>query len=309
MTESVSIVYVNYHCEDLISRSLDSLLKDPLKPSAEIFVVDNGSAKTEDFWDSQPIIHLKSPGNPGFGIACNIGAARSKGDFILFLNPDTIPDPAVIDALVEHLAMHPEASACGPALVGMGGTPQVYWNFHHILSWELAEALYLQGTWRKVYEHRMERRYGRKQAWPVSFVSGACLLVRRTAFDAVGGFDERFFMNFEDFELCRRLEKLGHVHYLPWLKMVHEEGSVQRANWGDFVFFRLQAHLTYLDIAYLGPRWILARAILLKAILLRLIWGRISLRGDARTRLEGYRKALALAVGLQADQKTGKRER
>ena len=296
MTPTVTVVYVNFHSEHLIERSIRALLASPTQAPLEIVIVDNGASQDASFWSSLPVRYVPSDGNVGFGKACNHGARHSNGEFLLFLNPDTIPEPGLVDSLVKHMASHPEASACGPALIDAEGRRVVYWVYHHLLSWEFAESLYLQGLWRKIHERRLMRRYGIGQAWPTVCLSGACLFVPRANFEKVGGFDARFFLNFEDIELSLRLYKHGALHFLPFLRLVHEEGSTQRANWGDFVFYRLDAHRTYIDIVQHGWRWLLARAILIQTICLRLLIGVMFLRGEARTRLAGYRKAFGTAL-------------
>lgn len=154
--------------------------------------------------------------------------------------------------------------------------------------------MYLQGIWRVFYENRMNRIYGQTNAWPVPFVSGACIAVRKAIFEKIRGFDPRFFMNFEDYEICQRLQNYGPIHYLPWLQMIHEEGSTQRTDWGRFIFSRIEAHRTYINIAYHGTRWLLARLILIAATSVRLAIGVFLFRGASRTRLNGYIKALGL---------------
>jgi N-acetylglucosaminyl-diphospho-decaprenol L-rhamnosyltransferase len=292
MTATVTVVYVNFHCEHLIERSIHALMGSPSQTEFDILVVDNGSSQNATFWSRLPVRYFPSAGNVGFGKACNHGASHSEAEFVLFLNPDTVPKRGLVDSLVKHMSSHPEASACGPALIDAGGRPVVYWVYHHLLSWEVAESLYLQGLWRKVHQSRMMRRFGKEKFWPTVCLSGACLFLRRGLFDKVGGFDARFFLNFEDIELCRRLNKHGALHFLPFLHLVHEEGSAQRADLGEFVYHRLDAHRIFIDIAQHGWRWIAARAILLLSTCLRLVVGGVFLRGKARTRLFGYRKAL-----------------
>lgn len=292
MTATVTIVYVNFHSERLIERSIRALVGTPSQAEMDILVVDNGWSQDVSFWSNLPVRYLRSDGNVGFGKACNHGASHAKGEYLLFLNPDTIPEPGLVDSLVKHMKAHPEASACGPALTEARGQPVVYWVYHHLLSWELAESFYLQGLWRKIHQGSLMRRFGVGQAWPTVCLSGACLFVPRANFEEVGGFDSRFFLNFEDIELSMRLNKHGALHFLPFVRLVHEEGSTQRADWGEFVYHRLDAHRTYIDIVQRGWRWFAARLILIHSTCLRLLLGGILLRGVARTRLVGYRKAL-----------------
>jgi GT2 family glycosyltransferase len=293
----ISIVFVNFHCEDLILRSLIGLQESLEGLEHEVIVVDNGSSKPEGFWDDQPIRYLRSEGNIGFGRACNLGAAVAKFQLLLFLNPDTVQAAGVLSAMARHLADHPGCVACSPSLVMGDGRRQVYWSFHHRLVWEVAEALYLQGVWRKIYEFAMTRRHGLEKEWPVSFISGACLLVRRSAFEAVGGFDPRFFMNFEDLELCQRLRRHGILHYLRGLSMVHEEGAVQRSDWSRYVFTRSQGHLLFIEVTYRGLRRPMARLVLAATLVSRWMVGSLLLKGDQRTRLRGYSASWQLLLG------------
>lgn len=295
----VSVVYVNFRCEDLILRSIAGLSVATSPVGIEAIVVDNGSSKPEGFWDAHPVRLVRSEGNVGFGRACNLGAARARFDHVLFLNPDTVPRPDLVPRLLGHMRSHPGCSACGPVLVDSDGRRQVYWNFHHRLAWEIAESLYLQGRWRAWYDREMERVHRGRSDWPVDFVSGACLIVRKTDFDTAGGFDPRFFLNYEDFELCRRLSRRGELHYLTDLRLVHEESSVQRKSWASYIVFRTEGHLTYLGIAYRGLALWFARGLLVATLCSRLLVGSVFLRGNSRTRLPGYWRSLALALGLR----------
>lgn len=293
----VSAIYVNYHCEELIERSILALRRDRARRSVEIVVVDNGSDRgaMEVVCARTGAQQVASPCNEGFGRACNAGVRASRGTHIVFLNPDTVPSASAIDELVDHLEGDPSVGAVGPCLVESDGSRQIFWCFHDLLSWELAEALYLQGPWRRQYERRMIRQFGWRTPWPVRFVAGACVAMPRAVFDAVGGFDPRFFLNFEDIDLCERVRQAGwRVEYLPWLPMVHEEGSVQRRDWSRFVFHRLEAHWVYLNKRHSGIALLAGKAIFAGAVLLRLAVGSVVLRGASRTRLAGYRRAWGL---------------
>lgn len=295
----VSVVYVNFRCEALIARSIESILADGAADDLEFVVVDNSATegKSSELSRREDLVYLESPSNPGFGTACNLGARAASAPVLVFLNPDTLCEAQVLRQLADHLAANPACGACGPELVDLSGNRQVYWNFHHLLSWELAEALYLQGLWRAVYERLLAARHPGGAPRNVPFVAGACLVVRKDLFEELGGFDPAFFLNYEDYELCDRVRDHGlSVQHLPRLRVVHYEGAIQRRDWANFVFHRIQAHAVYIRKRHHGWARMAASTILALSLLARIAVGVCFLRGDGRTRIRGYIRGLRLVV-------------
>jgi GT2 family glycosyltransferase len=168
---------------------------------------------------------IRAPGNVGFGAANNIAIRESRSDVVLLLNPDTIVPGGAIDGLVAELQRSPDAAAIGPRLVDAGGRAEL--SFGPMPS-PLGE------TWQKLLGWGHTR-----QVWPVTWwvdhvtsrpravpwASAACLLVRRADVDAAGLFDERFFLYWEDVDLCAALRARGRtVRFTPAIEVVHARG-------------------------------------------------------------------------------------
>ena len=169
----------------------------------------------------------------GFGAGCNVGWRAASSPYVLFLNPDARMLPEAVSRLAEQAEKHPEAGALGPRLVTPSGELDYSLRRFPRLRSTYARALFLQrvlprASW--VDEViRDPRVYA--DAHAVEWITGACLLVRRTALEELDGFDERFFMYCEDKDLCARLWEARHtVEYDPTIVCVHDGGAGSEAS-------------------------------------------------------------------------------
>lgn len=226
---TLSIVIVTYNSRRDIARCLDSLRRHPPRASTEIIVVDNASPDetaqlVRQDWPDVRV--LDAGGNVGFARANNIGIRASSGEFVLLLNPDTEATGTAIDMLVACLERTPEIGALGPHIVDSEGRPELSWG-SMISPWaEAWQKLLVTGHERRLplISHLVERRTGHSR--DVDWVSGACLLARRTDLDAVGLLDERYFLYTEDVDLCASLRRRGQrVHFLADARIVHHRGQ------------------------------------------------------------------------------------
>jgi GT2 family glycosyltransferase len=211
-----SIIIPTFNGAALLKRCLEALLASRPKTDHEVIVVDDGSTDettrvVAEYGDAVRISGQLE--NAGFSAACNAGAEAALGRLLVFLNNDTRPRPGWLDALVAHSVTHPEAAAIGAKLLYPDGTVQ------H------GGVVFCQdGYPRHLYagfpsDHPAVNRTRRLQA-----VTAACMLVRRDAFDRVGGFDEAYRNGFEDVDLCLRLGESGaEIHYCPASVVEHLE--------------------------------------------------------------------------------------
>ncbi len=215
----LSIVIVSFNTRADLERCLDSLRSAPPATSHEIIVVDNGSSDGSPAaarrWTNVRVV--ENPANVGFAAANNIGIAAARGDLLLLLNSDTIVPAGAIDRLVAEFERDPAVAVVGPRLVDGNGRAEL--SFGRMIS-PLNE-------WR---QKRLQRddaaveRATRQRTYP-DWVSGACLLVRRTDADAVGLLDERFFMYTEDVDFCASIRARGRrVLFAPEVEVVHLRG-------------------------------------------------------------------------------------
>ncbi len=223
---------------------------EPLAHAAgmRVIVVDNDcpEASTSTVADL-PVTIVKMGRNAGFGAGCNAGSARGRGDAILFLNPDARIAPDDARHLAHRLENDPALGACGPRIVDADGHTSPTIRRFPRLSSTLAEAFFVHHLLPDaIWANEMVRR-GYDQASRVEWLSGAALCVRRSAFEAVGGFDERFFLYCEDTELCFQLHRAGfEVSYEAGAHAIHAGGA--SAPSAGQASLKASARMTYASI-------------------------------------------------------------
>lgn len=271
----VSVILVNHNGLERTRNAVKSVQQ--FSPQSEMIVVDNYSAdgSVEHLGREYPKIRLIPLfENRGFGAGNNRGAAVAMGEFLFFLNSDTLlleDTPSLLAAMMEA---DPGIAVCGPRLVNDDNTYQLSFGSDPSLlnEWKLRRMHRRLQRSDPFVHAKFESRYstGREVDW----VTGAALMIRRGAFQEIGGFDETFFMYFEDADLCRRVRKLGlRVLYTPTSTIVHFGGD-SRLNPGSKValeyrrsqlyYYRKHAGATahFLLRSYLifkfGVRWLLS---------------------------------------------------
>ncbi len=230
---SVDVVVVSFN-----SRAKLWSCVEPLAGAAGITVVVVDNASHDDSLDTiahLPITTIPLTENVGFGAGCNIGWRSASSPYVLFLNPDARMSAEAVRALAQRAEARPEAGALGPRLTTpSGGLDYSLRRFPRLRS-TYARALFLQRLMPRASWVDEVIRDPRAYAVPhaVEWITGACLLVRRTALDQVGGFDERFFMYCEDKDICTRLWKAGYsVEYEPAIVCEHDGGAGSEASRG-----------------------------------------------------------------------------
>ncbi|MGZ8649474.1 MAG: glycosyltransferase family 2 protein [Solirubrobacteraceae bacterium] len=222
---SVDAVIVSYNSRDTLRACVDPLLA---QPDVAVIVVDNDSPDGSlDAVQDLPLQAIQSGRNAGFGAGCNLGAAAGSSPYVLFVNPDAAMTGEALSRMIAALEAEPDVALVGPRLVDESGELMHSVRRYPTTRSMWARALFLHRLWpRAPWANEIETRpeaYERA-AYP-EWVSGACMLVRRDAFEAVGGFDDRFFMYCEDQDLCRRLRAAGgRVRYEPSAVVSHRGG-------------------------------------------------------------------------------------
>jgi GT2 family glycosyltransferase len=224
---------VSYNTRDDLRRCLEALRAHAGVP-VEIIVVDNAStdgsaeAVRAAFPDAQVIANTA---NLGFSRANNLGLRVARGEFVLVVNSDCEVRPGAVAALVAILEARPDVALVGPRTVGTDGAPQVSFGPSLTPLAEWRQGRLVRGV--KAGDASSLRRAAALAAeeQEPDWVSASCFLARRSALDAVGGFDESFFLYEEDVDLCLRLRRAGgRVLYTPRAEVVHHLGrSMERA--------------------------------------------------------------------------------
>ena len=227
----VDIVVVSYNSRGHLRACLDPLARDPRVCA---IVVDNAStdgslATIEDL----DVISVSLSENRGFAHGCNIGWHAGSSPYVLFLNPDAQADWGSIERLLEVMKCNDEVGAVAPRIVcGDGELDYSQRRFPRIRS-TYAQALFLHRIFPSAsWTDEVVRGEGAYAApGEPDWVSGACILVRRTLLESLSGLDEGFFMYCEDIDLCRRIWNSGHkVRFEPAAVVRHEGGmSMPRA--------------------------------------------------------------------------------
>ena len=246
----VSIIYVNYNSTNLIINSIESVIELTKDISYEIIVVDNDSAQDEknrlkQYCSDKNISVIESDTNLGFGKANNLGAQSACGEYLFFLNPDTYLINNAVKELFQFAKEH-NITTCGGNLYSATLQPiHSYWTLMPSVKAELS-ALLSDLPLKILHKNSHEHNHGNR-AKEVAFITGADLMILRSLFNQVQGFDKDFFMYFEETDLQYRAKKLGHkIYNLPSAKIVHLESQTLSSQTKKLQLFFESRKLFYL---------------------------------------------------------------
>lgn len=231
MTESpareIAVVTVTYNSSSEIGPFLASIRRD--EPDLPVLVADNDSADaalTRELTERASATFLPTGGNRGYGAAVNaaVTALPPGVAYVLISNPDVVVGGGAIERLAEYLREHSEVGAVGPSVLNDDGT--VYPSARNVPSLRdgIGHALFARAWPRNPWSarYRADDELGERE---VGWLSGSCVMVRRETFDLLGGFDEAYFMYFEDVDLGYRISKSGSRNvYLPSATVTHTGG-------------------------------------------------------------------------------------
>jgi GT2 family glycosyltransferase len=228
----LAVVIVSFETRDTLLETL-AALEAGVGPSIETVIVDNAST---DGWPPPCGLLpgarvIANAENVGFAHACNQGARETRAPLVLFLNPDATLAPGALAALVALVEKHPRVGIAGPRTRSSDGCIQVSTGADLSLVSEWRQRRLVRGVARRDSRALAEAEARHAVEHEPGWVSGACLLARRAALDAVSGFDERFFLYEEDADLCRRVRAAGFkVLFTPEVEVRHAKGrSMARA--------------------------------------------------------------------------------
>lgn len=312
----VSVVVVSYRSAGEIDGCLGSVASAAAEVPLEAVVVDNRSedGTVERVRDGHPGVGLiANADNRGFAAGCNQGIAATRGEFVLLLNPDARLQPGTLAALVRHLDENPRDGIVAPALESSPGELQrdisatgifpSFWQALH--EYTRLGRWYPDSPWVRDY---FLAGFDRRSSRPVAMVQGACLLVRRALLQQIGSFDERFFLYFEETDLCKRAVDAGWgVHYLGEAAALHagsRSSADRRPNAREFIRSLYAFHRKHYGPGEAVLLWsVLAPYHVLKTARMSLsaIFNRRDerLRADLRTVAERCRAHFRLVPGIR----------
>ena len=227
--QTISIILVNYNGQRFIRDCLESVVKQVQDINYEVIIVDNSS--TDDsvkiIKDEFPFFRLIcSDSNLGFGKANNLAVKHATGEHLLFLNTDTILIENTPEMLSDYLTEHKDVGAVGSRIIFKDGSYQLSCGKLPNL---IVEFIYkiraqLDNRWHYTFSRFYDKLYALEQK--IDWVTGACFMMRKDIFNQLGGFDEAFFMYFEDVDICKRVADLGlKVIYYPQTSVIHLLGG------------------------------------------------------------------------------------
>ncbi|MEQ8812895.1 MAG: glycosyltransferase family 2 protein [Imperialibacter sp.] len=311
MNPIVSAIYVNHNTSALLLESASSLIEKSVSSSFEIIIIDNASNEKEKSIlrsasqkkKTQNIRLIFSEVNLGFGKANNLGAKHASGKYLFFINPDTLILNDVLEIFVSFMRdSGPNVAACGGGLLTKNLQPNhSYGNFPGILlevcNIGLGLSFLLNGYYeRKIAIGAKVHGSGKLQ---VPYIVGADVFIRNELFWKVGGFDENYFLYYEETDVFLRLSKLGLTSYiLPEAKIIHfEGGAVGNSQSNTFNRFKhevlLRSKLYYYKKWYPAAYLPVVKTLIFFQILVQFLKGRMG--NDIKSLLRSYLTSISQA--------------
>lgn len=285
MQSDISVVVVSWNTRERLTRCLAALALAAPETEVETIVVDNGSTDGSQQMVAKQFPHVRlvqNGDNLGYGRAANIGVKAGSGRYVLILNSDCEPEPGSLTVMAERLERDPGIGGVFCSLVNPDGSlqPSVHGRFPSpwgmlgdLFGWSsLRHAVYRRSRLHRWLLGGARRLHGRER--DVEWGGGACLLLRRSAFETVNGFDERFFMYYEDVDLCHRLRDAGHrLRYVPAARVVHHWGESTAQAPERMLMESCRSRARYFEIYFPGwggafSRWSAQAELRLRGLLL-----------------------------------------
>ena len=275
---NLSILIVNYNSHTHIKTCLDSIYRYSDGLNFEILILDNNSSE-KGFEDIESYAHenlftFRSPKNMGFGAGINCLYRKAKGEYLLFLNPDTYFIHNTLLDLYSFAKERNDCGICSPAIYNSNGSLNYNFNYFPDFIWEIYELL----GWG--YNRRLNKLSSviiqnklKHEPIKVDWMTGACMLIKKDLFGSIGKFDERFFLYYEDVDLQNRLVKEGKFNYcVPYLDVIHESNVSSKSEREIYYSNLLKSKLLYYSKYFNYPKRLLNKGLLLTGFILRLLF-------------------------------------
>lgn len=278
---AIDIIVVNFNASALARRCIESAAADLEGREWQAVVVDNASSDRplETLAGLPNTRVIGSPSNIGFGAAVNLAAADSRAPLMWVLNPDCVVHRGAFAALERTLDAHPDCAIAAPQLLNADGSVQAsargnptawtgLFGRHSLLA-----KLFPSAPMARRNLPATDLVASGVESAPVDWVMGAAMLIRRPMFDLVGGFDPRYFLYWEDADLCRRLWTRGFsTRYVPPARVTHDGGASARTDSGRAArAFHASAYRYYATHVVPSP-WHPMRWLAFAALTARGVW-------------------------------------
>lgn len=269
------VVVVTYSPGAALPGFLASLATATSRPY-EVVLADNGSTDGAPEAAVGPAVRLLRTGaNLGYGRAANAGAVGASSEWLVVANPDLVWEPGALDELLTAADRWPGAGSLGPAIKTPDGALYPSARAFPSLGRGIGHALF--GWWwpANPWTRSYRAEAGRPVEGPAGWLSGSCLLLRRAAFEGIGGFDPTYFMYCEDMDLGRRLAEAGWCNvYVPSAVVTHSGGHATSRVAAAMVAEHHRALYRYLARQYAAPQYALLRPLLAAGLFLRYLLAR-----------------------------------
>lgn len=304
MLKRIEILIINFNTSKYLINCINSIKITHSNCNYKFIIVDNQSFITEieKIKNAFPELDIQMlPENYGFAKANNAGAKNANSEYLCFLNPDTLLTEDFISPLVYFIENNDSIGICAPMLVYEDRSYQSSTGFKMGVWFDFMEAFYLIGIIRKCDKSKYDKLKNTSLPVQVGWVSGACMIVKRSVFEKVGRFSEDYFLNYEDIDLCRKVEEAGYKnYYFPDYKCIHLDHKSFDSNYELLVYSRYESRLIYAKLHYNLFQRVTARMIHISGLIIRIIAVNLYYSGiEKKSRQKGYFKSLKLYLGLQ----------
>lgn len=241
----ISIIIINYKQKEFVEQCAASIYKNFSSYPFEVIIINNSPEQRLDhLQNTYKDILIIENANKGFSQANNLGARHSKGEYLFFLNADTLIENDFLKKFMDEFSGK-EFGAVGLKLLNEDNSLQLsFWN----------ENTFLNEIQNKKAEEKFKERdttfvkqYEVDKIKQTDWVTGAAMIVRKDIFNKTGGFDEKFFLYYEDADLCKRLSDAGYkIYYFPFSRIIHFKGENVNKDFSDNTYyFSKQSELLY----------------------------------------------------------------
>ena len=254
-----SVIIVSYNTSSLLRQCLEKLFTTGKELEMEVFVVDNASADDSAAMvrrEFPQVILIENSDNRGFAAANNQAWQQSRGEYVLLLNPDAYVKPGALVSTLAFMEAHPKCGLCGGRLVKPDGSLDP--SARRFPGW-LGKLSTISGLRARFPESRLFSRhefggFDHRTVMEVDWVPGTFTMYRREMLKQTGLFDERFYIYYEETDLCLNAKKLGwQVFFIPDAEVVHVGGACSKtrkdqqfdAGAGQVVKFRMRSEWLY----------------------------------------------------------------
>jgi GT2 family glycosyltransferase len=254
----LSVIIVNYNQKYFPKMCLEALLKSKTNFLYEIIFVDNHSHdESIEFLkqkEKEGIIKLvRSGSNLGYGQANNLGKGHARGEYLLFRNPDVFVSEGTLQTMLDYMKKHDDVAILGPRIVYHNGKIQESCRRFMTFTDLVIKRTFLKhiSPFKRRLKHYIMKDFDHNRIQDVDLLVGACFMFRKDIFEKLDGFDKRYFLFMEDFDLCQKAHAENlRVVYFPHTTVTHfhkrlSEGSIFRLLFQKVFWYHLISSSKY----------------------------------------------------------------